>query len=125
MHRFVDRILGVASEHFHCSSVRVSGLYAGINLDTTEAERDIEYDFIVAPGADPGVIGLRVGGADVRCDESGGLILPHPPGTSISVVLSRIRMWLEAAATCPSCIACPTLIVTFDIGRLTIGRDRW
>jgi hypothetical protein len=43
--------------------VRYSGVYPGIDLIYYGRERQIEYDFVVAPGADPGLVALRFEGA--------------------------------------------------------------
>lgn len=58
--------------------VRASGIYDGIDLLVYSREGAPEYDFEVAPGADPGQIALRV-----RGDGRGGLTL-RPDG-SLSV----------------------------------------
>ena len=44
--------------------VRFAGLYPGIDLVVYATGRAIEYDLIVAPGADPSGIGFRFDGAD-------------------------------------------------------------
>jgi len=44
--------------------VRYSNLYSGITLDWYGNQRQLEYDFRVAPGADPAEIGIRVDKAD-------------------------------------------------------------
>jgi hypothetical protein len=47
------------------ASVRFDGVYRGIDVDYRAASRGgIEYDFHVAPGADPAAIELRLEGAD-------------------------------------------------------------
>ena len=96
--------------------VRVPQLYDGIDLKYYGTERDIEYDFIVAPGADPGVIGLRVAGADVRRDESGGLILTTPAG---DVHQRRPIAYQDVGAgrqDVPVEYRVSDSVVTFDIG---------
>lgn len=56
--------------------VRYPGLYPGISLDWYGNQRQLEYDFRVAAGADPGQIGMRVAGADsVRVTEKGDLVI--------------------------------------------------
>ena len=60
--------------------VRVPQVYDGVDLEYYGTEREIEYDFIVAPHADPSVIALHVDGATVRRDQSGDLILETPAG---------------------------------------------
>ena len=56
--------------------VRIESLYPGIDLVYYGHERQLEYDFIVAPGADPRAIVLRFEGADrIELSASGELIL--------------------------------------------------
>jgi len=55
-------------------AVRYRGLYPGIDLEVYGVEKQVEYDWIVAPGADPGKIRFSYGdAADVRIDENGDL----------------------------------------------------
>jgi hypothetical protein len=56
--------------------VRYAGVYPGITLDWYGDQRQLEYDFHVAPGADPEQIGIRVAGADaVRVADNGDLVI--------------------------------------------------
>lgn len=56
--------------------VRYSNLYPGISLDWYGNQRQLEYDFRVAPGADPNEIGIRVDGADsVQVAHNGDLVI--------------------------------------------------
>lgn len=57
--------------------VEYRDVYAGIDLAYFgNAQNQLEYDFIVAPGADPAVIGLQFEGADsVTLDPAGDLLL--------------------------------------------------
>jgi hypothetical protein len=56
--------------------VRVAGLYPGVNLAYHANQRRLEYDFTVAPGADPGVIAIRFEGADnISVNPAGDLVL--------------------------------------------------
>jgi hypothetical protein len=56
--------------------VRYEGMYPGIDAVYYGTSGQMEYDFVVAPGADPGLISMRVEGADrVAVDESGDLLL--------------------------------------------------
>jgi hypothetical protein len=58
----------------HYARVRYEGVYPGVDLVYYGAGRDLEYDFIVAPGADPKQIRLSYRGAqDVRIDSQGNL----------------------------------------------------
>ena len=56
--------------------VRYSSLYPGIDLVFYGNNRELEYDLVVSPGADPGLIKLAVKGADeIRVDAEGNLVL--------------------------------------------------
>jgi len=51
-------------------------VYPGIDVAYYGNQRELEYDFLVAPGADPGCIGLRFAGADsITVDSTGDLVL--------------------------------------------------
>lgn len=51
-------------------------VYAGIDIVYYGNQRELEYDFVIAPGADPRAIKFRIDGADrIRLDESGNLLL--------------------------------------------------
>jgi len=56
--------------------VRVRAMYPGINLVHYGNQQHLEYDFEVAPGADPQRIAIRVKGADrIALTEQGDLVL--------------------------------------------------
>jgi hypothetical protein len=58
------------------AKVKYEGIYAGIDLVFYGNQRQLEYDFIVKPGADPRRIGFDVRGAKrIRRDEHGDLVL--------------------------------------------------
>ena len=68
--------------------VRCPKVYPGIDLVYYGDQRQLEYDFDVAPGGDPGVIALRIGGADrasisslgdLVLDTEGGQVVFHRP----------------------------------------------
>jgi hypothetical protein len=57
------------------AKVRYEGIYSGIDLVYYGSQRQLEYDFIVAPGADPHRIAFDVEGAQgIRQDAQGDLI---------------------------------------------------
>src|SRR6185436_1443215 len=61
--------------------VQYTGVYPGVSLVFYGNGRELEYDFVVAPGADPGAVALVFEGADgVRVDESGDLLLATGAG---------------------------------------------
>ena len=61
--------------------VRYQRIYPGVDLVYYGNERRLEFDFEVAPGADPRAIRLAVDGArQVRLEEQGDLVLDTPVG---------------------------------------------
>jgi len=56
--------------------VEYRGVYPGVDLIYYGNQRKLEYDFVVAPGADPDLIKLKFDGAEgMRVDEDGDLVL--------------------------------------------------
>jgi photosystem II stability/assembly factor-like uncharacterized protein len=60
----------------HYGRVACEGVYPGIDVVYYGNQRQIEHDFVVAPGADPTRIRLDIAGAtSVRIDDGGDLVL--------------------------------------------------
>ena len=60
----------------HYGKVRYSNVYDGIDVVYYSADRQLEYDFVLAPGADAKAIQMAYTGADaVRIDRGGDLII--------------------------------------------------
>lgn len=60
----------------HYSGVKYKGIYPGINLEYYGNRQELEYDFIVKPGADPTQIKMTYEGVDlVTVDKNGNAIL--------------------------------------------------
>jgi len=57
------------------SKVKYEGIYSGVDLIYYGNQQQLEYDFVVAPGADPQAIRFAVSGAKVRLDSSGDLVM--------------------------------------------------
>ena len=58
------------------SEVQVAKVYPGVDLLFHGDQRQLEYDFVVAPGADPGRIGFKIRGAKrIEIDANGNLVL--------------------------------------------------
>jgi uncharacterized repeat protein (TIGR01451 family) len=58
------------------SEVQAAKVYPGVDLLFHGDQRQLEYDFVVAPGADPGRIGFKIRGArKIEIDPRGDLIL--------------------------------------------------
>jgi hypothetical protein len=61
--------------------VKYHDIYPGVDLLYYGNQRQLEYDFVVAPGADPGQIGLDVNGArGLRIDAQGDLVAQTDAG---------------------------------------------
>ncbi len=60
--------------------VRYTNVYPGMDLAYYGNQRELEYDFVLRPGADPGQIRLRIEGAKKLRLEHGDLVLRRPEG---------------------------------------------
>jgi hypothetical protein len=60
--------------------VKYTNVYPGIDLVYYGRARQLEYDFIVAPGADPQVIALSFSGGKLQLSDSGDLVLATATG---------------------------------------------
>jgi hypothetical protein len=60
-----------------------ASVYSGIDLRISSVHKDLKYDFIVDPGADPSQIQLQYCGADQLILENGNLIIKTSVGTLI------------------------------------------
>ena len=64
------------------AKVAYEGVYPGVDMVYYGNRQQLQYDFVVAPGADPGQIALRFAGAeDVAIDGAGDLVLTTASGT--------------------------------------------
>ena len=67
------------------SRVRAEEIYPGVDLIFHGDQKQLEYDFVVAPGADPSKIKFRITGASrMEIDARGDLVL-HTPGSDFRV----------------------------------------
>jgi len=79
-----------------CAKVMYSGVYPGIDLVYYGNQSQLEYDFIVQPGAKPDSIRLAFEGAQsIRINESGELVLNTPGG---EVIQRKPIVYQESAA---------------------------
>ena len=63
------------------AAVKYEGVYPGIDLKYYSREQQLEYDFDVAPQADPSTISLNIEGADkITMDKDGSLVLKTAAG---------------------------------------------
>jgi len=60
--------------------VKYQGIYPGIDAVFYGNQRQLEYDFVVAPGADPRQISLGLAGARPRLDDDGNVVLKLADG---------------------------------------------
>ena len=60
--------------------VAYAQVYPGVDLVFYGNQRQLEYDFVVAPGADPGLIAWRIDGAGASVDAEGNLVLKTANG---------------------------------------------
>ena len=62
--------------------VHYTGVYPGIDMVYYGSKSELEYDFVVSPGADPNQISLGLEGArSVKIDDAGDLLLTTADGT--------------------------------------------
>lgn len=57
------------------AKVKYEGIYPGVDLIYYGSQGHLEYDFVVAPGADPQAIRFAISGARVRIDSHGDLVM--------------------------------------------------
>ncbi len=75
--------------------IRYSSVYPGVDLEWYSAGGRLEYDFVVAPGADPSNIQIAFEGVDsLRVDGRGDLVLQTPLG---EVRQQRPRVFQESS----------------------------
>ncbi|MCS6804168.1 MAG: SBBP repeat-containing protein [Acidobacteriota bacterium] len=110
----------------HYGRVQYKQVYQGIDLVYYGNQRELEYDFIVQPGADPGVIALSFEGCDqAEIDERGDLLL-H---TAVGLVRQRRPViYQEVAGTrievegrykllnAPTAAGCREPVIGFELG---------
>jgi len=74
------------------AQLKVTGVYKDIDLVLYSHDGDLEYDFVLPPGADPKQIRLKFEGQDhLRVDDkSGDLVLATTRGTEIRQVRPRV-----------------------------------
>jgi hypothetical protein len=94
--------------------VHTAGVYPGIDLAYHGHRGRLEYDFRVAPGADPDRIALEVtGGSSLRLDRDGNLVIPTKAGPlrQLRPVAFQGRARVDARFTLDGST------VGFDLGR--------
>ena len=122
--------LGADSRHWASDvrgfrALRYAGLWPGVSARVYEsADQHVEYDFELAPGADPAAISLRHDGAEgLALDAAGNLLLK----TSVGTVVERAPLaWQTDAAGQRQAVACRYVlsgrVVRFALGRYNTAR---
>lgn len=64
-------------------NVTYKNIYSGIDLKWYSNKNELEYDFIVKPGADYKQIEMKISGADLKISNSGDLIIATPFGNIV------------------------------------------
>ena len=106
-------------------ALRYDGLWPGVSARLYEnAGQQLEYDFVLAPGADAAAIGLRHEGADgLVLDEAGNLVVHTSVGT---VVEHAPQAWQTDAAGYRRAVPCRYALngstVRFALGPYDHGR---
>lgn len=67
------------------SAVLYRGVYEGVDVRYYGNQQQLEYDFLVAPGADPGVIGLRFEGVESASIAGNGDLVLRVAGSEAEV----------------------------------------
>jgi hypothetical protein len=81
----------------HFARVHYSDVYPGIDLAYHGRQGQLEFDFVVSPGADPRQIGFNFSGArDLHIDNEGNLVLASP---AQNVVFHRPVAYQQQAGT--------------------------
>jgi len=81
------------------AKVRYAGVYPGIDLVYYGNQRQLEYDFAVAPGASPGVIRLELSGAkQLHVAANGDLVFMLGNGTLAFQKRWCTRSWMAIAS---------------------------
>ncbi|MFC1526204.1 SBBP repeat-containing protein, partial [Candidatus Latescibacterota bacterium] len=118
--------------------VRCQGVYPGVDVVYYGTDqRRLEYDFVVAPGADPDAIRLRFDGADdVRLADNGDLVVSTPGGHVVFAapvayqqidgarheVASSYVLGGHAIALAPTDSTMAGCVVSFELGEYQSAR---
>ena len=103
----VNYLIGRDPSRWHTSlatfgKVRYRSVYPGTDLVYYGRQGRLEYDFVLAPGADPQRIRMHFDGAQPRIDREGNLVLLLRPETSPSKGRCSINLDRAPSALCPA-----------------------
>jgi hypothetical protein len=76
----------------HYAGVRVHGILPGVDIVYHASKHDLEYDFVVHPGANPASLRLRFEGRRPQLDESGNISVRT---TSGELKQRKPRVWQQ------------------------------
>ncbi len=94
------------------------GVYAGIDLVVYGSNESFEYDFVVAPGADPRRIRMRfMGGGRLKLNSAGDLVVSHGGLTE-----HRPRVFQGKREIAGAFHLHPRGVITFDLGSFDHSR---
>lgn len=79
----------------HYARVKYKDVYPGIDLVYYSVDRRLEYDFILAPGADPRHIELAYDGADRMQVEPNGDLVLEVNGRTLRQLRPKIYQWVN------------------------------
>jgi len=123
----------------HYAKVRAKGVYPGIDIVYSGNERQMEYDFVVSPGADPSQIRMAFDGAskfainrdgDLEFHTAAGVMLAHKPvvyqiidgqrksvsGDFVLLAKNEAGFQVGPYQTSRALVIDPTIIVAANVG---------
>jgi hypothetical protein len=77
------------------TKVRYTSLYPGIDAIYYGNRRQLEYDLVVAPGADPSRIRIDLAGADAIALDQDGNLRVHTEGEEIQLRRPEVYQWVK------------------------------
>jgi len=109
----------------HYARVSYADVYPGVNLAFHGAQRQVEFDFVVAPGANPAPIALQFSGdRGMKTDDAGNLVIASGAG---DVLVHKPVAYQEKNGTQQLVDARFTLKannqVAFELGNYDHGRE--
>ncbi|MCL1593218.1 MAG: NF038129 family PEP-CTERM protein, partial [Actinomycetia bacterium] len=127
--------------------VQYQDVYPGIDMVYRGSDRQLEYDFVVAPSIDPSVIRLRMDGADrMALDPKGNLVLEMSTGELVEpapviyqeidglrqiidggyVLLgdSEVAFWIDSYDTSETLVIDPVLVYSTYLGGISADEAR-
>ena len=109
----VNYFRGKDPAHWHTqiptyAKVAYEGIYPGVDLVYHGNQGQLEYDFVLAPGADPGALKLVFRGTESRSTRQGNWCCPPRAATSACTLPSSTRRWRVFAPPSPAAMCSRT-----------------